>query len=80
MEISDFQRHIDRMYSDKDRARGASATFLWLAEEIGELASAIADGNRAQKQEEFADVHIRVCQQSRRTDSNCKPGALQQVR
>ena len=56
MDIRDFQLHIDKMYSAKDRARGASATFLWLAEEIGELASAIAEGDRAQQQEEFADV------------------------
>ena len=37
-----------------------SGTFLWLAEEIGELASALADANRAKRPEnlaeEFADV------------------------
>jgi NTP pyrophosphatase (non-canonical NTP hydrolase) len=45
------------MYSDKDRRRGSAKTFLWLAEEIGELASALAKGNdRANLTEEFADV------------------------
>jgi NTP pyrophosphatase (non-canonical NTP hydrolase) len=56
MEIADFQRLIDEMYSDKDRARGAPATFLWLMEEIGELASAIAEGTQENREEEFADV------------------------
>lgn len=57
MQIREFQQLIDRMYSDKDRARGSAKTFLWLAEEVGELASAIA---KRQDQDhlagEFADV------------------------
>lgn len=56
LDIADFQKLIDRMYSDKDRERGASATFLWLVEEVGELASAIASGSAEEKQGEFADV------------------------
>jgi NTP pyrophosphatase (non-canonical NTP hydrolase) len=54
--IREFQQLIDRMYSDKDRRRGSAKTFLWLAEEFGELASAIAGKERRNKQEEFADV------------------------
>jgi NTP pyrophosphatase (non-canonical NTP hydrolase) len=57
VQIGEFQQLIDRMYSDKDRARGAAKTFLWFAEEVGELARAIAKGNdRDNLQEEFADV------------------------
>lgn len=56
MEIRAFQQLIDRMYSDKDRQRGSAKTFLWFAEEVGELASAIAKGDRANLEEEFADV------------------------
>ena len=56
MEIRDFQKLIDRMYSDKDRQRGPAKTFLWLAEEVGELASAIAKDDQKNKEEEFADV------------------------
>lgn len=57
MHIREFQQLIERMYSDKDRRRGSAKTFLWLAEEIGELASALAKGNdRANLTEEFADV------------------------
>ena len=56
MTLDELQQLIDRMYSDKDRRRGAPGTFLWLNEEIGELAAAIADGTREQQAEEFADV------------------------
>ena len=57
MHIREFQQLIDRMYSDKDRARGSAKTFLWLTEEIGELASAIAKrSDHAQLSGEFADV------------------------
>lgn len=56
MEIREFQKLIDHMYSDKDRRRGAARTFLWLAEEVGELASAIAKDDQQNKEEEFADV------------------------
>lgn len=56
MHIREFQQLIDRMYSERDRKRGSAKTFLWLAEEVGELASAIAGKNRAALSGEFADV------------------------
>lgn len=57
MHIREFQQLIDRMYSDKDRARGAAKTYLWFVEEVGELASAVAKGkDRANLAGEFADV------------------------
>jgi NTP pyrophosphatase (non-canonical NTP hydrolase) len=56
MELGDFQQLIEKMYSHKDRERGSAGTFLWLVEEIGELASAIGEGNEKDKAEEFADV------------------------
>lgn len=56
MRIREFQQLIDRMYSDKDRQRGSAKTFLWLAEEFGELASSIAEGDRENLPTEFADV------------------------
>ncbi|MEE8170999.1 MAG: MazG nucleotide pyrophosphohydrolase domain-containing protein [Phycisphaerae bacterium] len=56
MDLGEFQRLIDRMYSDKDRVRGSAGTFLWLSEEVGELAGAIADGSAEDKTGEFADV------------------------
>jgi len=57
MDLRDFQQLIDRMYSDKDRRRGAAGTFLWLVEEVGELAAAVAENkDRDHLAEEFADV------------------------
>lgn len=56
MTLDDFQNLIENMYSQKDRERGSAATFLWLCEEVGELAAAIREGTAADKSEEFADV------------------------
>jgi NTP pyrophosphatase (non-canonical NTP hydrolase) len=56
MNIADLQALIEKMYSDKDRARGTPATFLWLTEEFGELAAALREGSQAEKEAEFADV------------------------
>ena len=56
MDIREFQQLIDKMYSHKDRRRGPAGTFVWLMEEVGELAAAVADGTREQKAAEFADV------------------------
>jgi NTP pyrophosphatase (non-canonical NTP hydrolase) len=56
LQIREFQQLIERMYSEKDRKRGAAKTFLWLAEEFGELARAVARKDHENKVEEFADV------------------------
>ena len=56
MTIEEIQSLIEKMYSEKDRKRGTPATFLWLMEEVGELAAALRDGTREQIHEEFADV------------------------
>ena len=64
MTFREFQALIREMYHDKDAARGVEGTFLWLTEEIGELATALrthASGaaSPATKRElalEFADV------------------------
>jgi NTP pyrophosphatase (non-canonical NTP hydrolase) len=54
--IGEFQRHIDAIYYDRDRARGVAGTFQWFTEEVGELAQALRKGNRAALEGEFADV------------------------
>ena len=56
MTLREFQRLIETMYSAKDRVRGSAATFLWLSEEIGELAAALREGTREELAAEFADV------------------------
>ncbi len=47
--IGQFQSLIKTMYFEKDQARGIPATFLWLTEEIGELASALRETEAAQE-------------------------------
>jgi NTP pyrophosphatase (non-canonical NTP hydrolase) len=44
------------MYLEKDLARGIDGTFMWLMEEIGELATALRNGSQAERSAEFADV------------------------
>ena len=56
MTLREFQQLIERLYLDKDRARGVERTFLWFTEEVGELAEAIRHGDRAGLEAEFADV------------------------
>lgn len=56
MTLDELQKLIENMYTAKDRVRGSAATFLWLNEEIGELAAAIREGSHQDKCEEFADV------------------------
>ncbi len=51
-----FQDFIDARYSQQDRARGTPRNFMWLMEEIGELSSALAEGNSQSIEEELADV------------------------
>ena len=44
------------MYSSKDEARGVDGTFMWLMEEVGELAAALREGTPEELAREFADV------------------------
>jgi len=57
MKIREFQEMIDRIYGEKDRARGQAGTYMWFAEEVGELTRALRRGDDPQNlEEEFADV------------------------
>lgn len=56
MTIREFQALIRRMYHEKDASRGVEGTFMWLTEEIGELATALRSGSREEQSLEFADV------------------------
>ena len=44
------------MYGAKDEARGVEGTFMWLMEEVGELAAALREGDQPALELEFADV------------------------
>jgi NTP pyrophosphatase (non-canonical NTP hydrolase) len=54
--IGDLQRHLDALYGPKDRARGDAGCFLWLVEEIGELAGALRTADDDALAAEMADV------------------------
>jgi NTP pyrophosphatase (non-canonical NTP hydrolase) len=54
--LQDFQELIRRMYLEKDLARGVDGTFMWLMEEVGELAAALREGTLEEPSAEFADV------------------------
>ncbi len=54
--LRDLQRMILQLYGRKDAARGDAATFLWLAEEFGELATALRTGSQEELAMEMADV------------------------
>ncbi len=54
--LRDFQKLIRQMYHEKDVARGIDGTFMWLIEEVGELASALREGTPEELAAEFADV------------------------
>ena len=54
--LTEFQQLIRQMYLEKDIARGIDGTFMWLMEEVGELASALRKGTQEERTLEFADV------------------------
>ncbi len=73
--IQEFQDLIHARYYKTDLERGTAGTFLWFTEEIGELASALAEKNRGNEDrenllEEFADVIAWLCTLANINDIN----------
>lgn len=69
--IQQFQQHIADRYEKPDRERGWPKTFAYFIEEVGELATALADGkDRANLEEEFADVFAWLCTLANISDVN----------
>jgi NTP pyrophosphatase (non-canonical NTP hydrolase) len=56
MTLDELQQLIATMYSRKDEARGVEGTFMWLMEEVGELAAALRESSKDDIAKEFADV------------------------
>lgn len=54
--LEQLQRLIREMYLEKDVARGIDGTFMWLMEEVGELAAVLRKGTPEERAAEFADV------------------------
>lgn len=69
--VAQIQQLIRERYYASDHDRGTGGTFLYFAEEVGELATALAANNRrrspptpaerANLEEEFADVIAWLC-------------------
>lgn len=67
--LAAFQQHIHQKYYQTDAARGTPGTFMWLIEEVGELATALhkhagegGDTSGGEDLEgEFADVLAWLC-------------------
>jgi len=67
--LRQFQQHIRDRYYKTDKARGTPGTFMWLVEEVGELATAlhkaVGEGGEtsgdADPAGEFADVLAWLC-------------------
>lgn len=54
--LRQFQDLIDATYGERDAARGLTSTYMWFAEEAGELARALRKGDPRNLREEVADV------------------------
>lgn len=54
--LAAFQAHIEAIYGERDRARGLASTYMWFAEEVGELSRALRKGEPENLREEFGDV------------------------
>ncbi len=54
-DLAAFQAHIAATYGAKDAQRGSAGTFMYLMEEVGELAEALREPQRHDLPGEFAD-------------------------
>ena len=67
--LRQFQQHIRSRYHTTDAARGTAGTFMWLIEEVGELATALhksageggGTSGSSEPAGEFADVLAWLC-------------------
>ncbi|MFX1357079.1 MAG: MazG nucleotide pyrophosphohydrolase domain-containing protein [Promethearchaeota archaeon] len=59
MKISEFQELIKEIYFHQDKERGIKGTFIWLVEEVGELARIIKNQriDIRKASEEIADIY-----------------------
>lgn len=56
MKLSEAQDLIVRAYGEKDQRRGSAGTFMYLVEEIGELATSLREESKEERASELADV------------------------
>lgn len=56
MQVREFQTLIERIYFQRDSARGLHGTHMWFCEEVGELTRALRRNKKEELEGEFADV------------------------
>lgn len=56
MTLEELQTIIQQLYGAKDSRRGVEGTFMWFMQEVGELATALREGDATELRLEFADV------------------------
>ena len=56
MKIKEFQEMMQHLYFHRDSKRGATGTYDWLVDEVGELGDAMKHGDDKALRDEFADV------------------------
>lgn len=59
--LREFQQLIESIYFEKDKDRGLLGTYMWFAEELGELTRALRRDDHENLEEEFADVLAWLC-------------------
>lgn len=72
MRLSEFQKLIKDLYYTQDSKRGINATFIWLVEEIGELARILKKSitNKIEIEEELSDIVAWTCSIANLMDIN----------
>jgi NTP pyrophosphatase (non-canonical NTP hydrolase) len=55
VKIDEFQSLIEDIYYKRDSERGLGGTFMWFIEEVGELSTALREGDKKELEAEFAD-------------------------
>ena len=71
MEIREFQELIARLYLEPDSARGLEGTYMWFAEEVGELTRDLRRGAPAEELALDVVRHLQVCRW--KIGSGCEP-------
>ena len=63
MKISEFQNLMKELYLHQDNKRGLKGTFIWLVEEVGELAAILKSReiDNIKASEELSDIFAWVC-------------------
>jgi len=78
MKVSEFQDLMQKLYFHQDSKRGIKATYIWLVEEIGELASLIKEQkiDKDKAADEIADIIAWTCSVANLLDINIEEALL----